>query len=163
MAERTALVVIDVQNWSVNRHTKDVPKKIADHISRKGSKYDYVLFTKSRNSKSFNLYRLMGVHSGTKGPALEMRHEIARFLTKGNVFNKTTYSAFKSKAFSSYLKKNKITKLYLCGINTDKCVLATAFEAFDLGYDVTVLGNLCGSVNGNASHKAALMMDPFRR
>ena len=35
---KKALLVIDVQNYYINEHTKDIPQKIAEHI--KTNKYD---------------------------------------------------------------------------------------------------------------------------
>ena len=34
---------------------------------------------------------------------------------------------------------NKISKLYFCGLDLDACILASAFEAFDLGFDFEIL------------------------
>ena len=64
-------------------------------------------------------------------------------LTKDNTFHKNTYSAFKAPRLKKFIKKNDIQELYLCGINTDACVLASAFEAFDLGYNYKIIDDLC--------------------
>lgn len=159
MEEKSALVVIDIENWSINENTKEIPSKLANFIDKNKHKFDFVLFTSARNTKGFNLYKRLGVKEGMSGKQIEMRKEIKRFLTKDNLFKKTTYSAFKSKRFSDFLRRNRIKRLYLCGINTDKCVLATAYEAFDLGYDIRIIEDLIGSTaRKRVKHKAGLRL-----
>ena len=67
------------------------------------------------------------------------------------VFDKSIYSSV-TKELIEYIHENKITEIYLCGINTDCCVLKTALDLFELGYDVYVLENLCGSTCGIERH-----------
>ncbi len=43
------------------------------------------------------------------------------------------------------LTSRGIEELHLCGIDTDACVLATAYDAFDLNFRVKVLFDLCYS------------------
>lgn len=154
--EKSALVVIDMQNWEINDSTKNLPKKIAEFIDKNRERVDYLIFTQSFNSKNFNLYKLLGVKRGISGYDTYMVKGLERLTNKNNLFRKYTYSAFKSKKFVNFLKKNRISKLYLCGINTDICVLATYYDAFDLGYNVRVLGNLCGSVINKENHDGAI-------
>jgi nicotinamidase-related amidase len=44
-----------------------------------------------------------------------------------------------------FLSQNKISKLFFCGLDLDACVLASAFEAFDLGFDFEIFYDLSGS------------------
>ena len=155
-AEKSALIVIDMQNWEIKESTRHLPGKITAFIDENKEKVNHIIFTQSFNSKNFNLYKLLDVKRGIKGYDTHMVKELGRFINKGNLFKKYTYSAFKSRTFLEFLRKNKISKLYLCGINTDVCVLATYYDAFDLGYNVRVLGNLCGSVISKGNHKGAL-------
>lgn len=39
----------------------------------------------------------------------------------------------------NFLKQKNINKIYLTGIDIDACVLASAFDGFDLGYDIEIL------------------------
>ncbi|HCR80872.1 MAG TPA: hypothetical protein DIV47_00085 [Candidatus Pacebacteria bacterium] len=43
----------------------------------------------------------------------------------------------------------------MCGIDTDACVLASAYEAFDLGYEVKVLKDLSRGHDGQEYVAAA--------
>lgn len=54
------------------------------------------------------------------------------------------------------MKENNITKLFLCGLDTDGCILASAYEGFDLNYDIEILRDLCLSHSGNELNNSAL-------
>ncbi|MBU3831079.1 MAG: cysteine hydrolase, partial [Candidatus Ureaplasma intestinipullorum] len=47
-------------------------------------------------------------------------------------------------------------KIYLCGLDTDVCILATCLDLFINNYDIYLLSKLCGSDRGKAYHKAGL-------
>lgn len=153
---KNALVVIDIQNYFVNEKTQNLPKKIANYIRR--TKLDYVLFTQFINKKNSNFFKLLNWKKCQDSPDIDIHIDLSEFVNKDNLFSKNSYSIFKSEALVEFLKKNKIDKLYLCGINTAACVLASAYEAFDLGYDVKVLTNLCASHYGNSFHEAATVI-----
>lgn len=142
---RTALVVIDVQNGFINDRTKNIPEKIAGHIKK--TKYDYVLFTQFVNHEDSNFHKLIGWKHVHESPEIDICKQLQPFITEGQVFQKTSYSAFKASNFTKFLTEHDITQLFLCGLDADSCVLASAFEAFDLGYDVKVLTDLieCGN------------------
>jgi nicotinamidase/pyrazinamidase len=95
--------------------------------------------------------------------------ENARILVDNNLFmavvkkGKDTrydsYSGFQDDGgakteMDSILKRNGIQKLFVYGIATDYCVKATAIDAAEAGYDVTVIENLCRSVAPDTSAKA---------
>lgn len=136
----SALVVIDVQNHFAVEKAAVLPKKIVQHIKK--SPYDHVLFTLYRNDPSSNFHKILKYKVATESPAIDIHPLLAPFSNKDNTFEKLTYSAFKIQQFKKFLEDNAITDLYLCGINIDGCVLATAYEAFDLGYNVKILEDL---------------------
>ena len=135
-----ALVVIDVQNHFAVEKAADLPEKIADHIRK--SNYDHVLFTLFRNDQSSNFHKILHWHKAMKRPGIDLHPALESFSSTDNTFEKLTYSAFKVPAFTNYLKQHKIVSLDICGINIDGCVLATAYEAFDLGYDMKIIEEL---------------------
>lgn len=150
----TALVVIDVQNYFVNDKTKDLPTKVVEFI--KTSKFDYVLFTQFINNENSNFVKLLDWRKCFSSPDIDIHPTLARFSNKENTFKKTAYSIFKSHGFTDFLKKHDISKLFLCGIDTDSCVLASSYEAFDLGYEIKVVKNLCQSHSGKDYNNAAV-------
>ena len=95
--------------------------------------------------------------------------ENARILVDNNLFmavvkkGKDTrydsYSGFQDDGgakteMDSILKRNGIQKLFVYGIATDYCVKATAIDAAEAGYDVTVIESLCRGVAPDTSAKA---------
>jgi nicotinamidase-related amidase len=137
---KNALVVIDVQNHFAVEKAANLPEKIHQHI--KSNKYDFVIFTKFLNLPSSNFHKILGYKKVTGPPATDIHPALIGLTNKNNTFEKVTYSAFKDSAFVNFLNKHKIKELFLCGINIDGCVLATAYEAFDLGYKVKIIEEL---------------------
>jgi len=95
--------------------------------------------------------------------------ENARILVDNNLFmavvkkGKDTkydsYSGFQDDGgakteMDSILKRNGIQKVFVYGIATDYCVKATAIDAVDAGYEVTVIESLCRHVAPDTSAKA---------
>lgn len=151
--EKLALLVIDVQNYFINEHTGSLPSKIASHIN--SHDYDFVLFTKFVNRKDSNFVKMLGWGKCTSPPDTDICEELVGFANGENVFEKHTLSAFKNPGVKHFLDKNKISKLFICGTDSEACVLSSAFEAFDLGYDVHILKELCASTNGTDFHEYA--------
>lgn len=151
---RSALLIIDAQNYFINEHTRNIPRKIADFLPK--HKFDFILFFKFVNSPNSNFVKFLNWRKLFLSPDIDIVPELKRFETDKNVFEKTAFSAFKSKGFVKFIRDKKITKLYICGFNTDGCVMQTAIEAFDLGFDVKVLPQLCASRHGKEYHKNAL-------
>ena len=44
--------------------------------------------------------------------------------------------------------EHNVSKIYLCGVDIDACVLASAYDGFDLGYDIEVLKDYSLSISG---------------
>ena len=151
---KNALLLVDVQNFFINKFTKDVPKKITDFLSN--HKFDFILFFRFINSENSNFVKYLKWKKMFESPDIDIVPELKKFVTKDNVFTKLTFSVFKSEKFLNFLKENEIRKLYICGFDTDGCVLPTAIEAFDLGFDVKVLKDLCASHHGKQYHQNAI-------
>lgn len=151
---KSAIVVIDVQNYFVNEHTKDIPEMIARFLSE--NRFDFILFTKFVNREGSNFFKLLNWKKCVGSPDTDIHHSLEKFVRTDNLFDKASYSIFKSDGIDNFLKRNQITKLFLCGIDIDACVLASAFDAFDLGYEIEVLTDLSLSHSGERLDNAAL-------
>jgi nicotinamidase-related amidase len=75
------------------------------------------------------------------------------------VFPKTTNSAFKNPQFASALAELQTRDLVLIGIATDACVTATAREAKDLGYAVTLVADACATFPRWVAHGGTFPAD----
>jgi nicotinamidase-related amidase len=142
---KRALVIIDVQSYFLRRSPVNLPARIAEHIRK--SNYDALAFTIFQNQDGSNWERSLRWQKSKSDKDLELAGELKEF-AKDNIFIKHSYSAFKGSSFEDYLKKHQIERLDICGIDIDACVLATAYEAFDKGYEVKVLFELSHSRAG---------------
>ncbi len=61
------------------------------------------------------------------------------------VITKDDVNAFKGTSLDSLLRANKITDLYLCGMQTHMCLEGATRAAADLGYKCKVIGDACAT------------------
>ncbi len=71
------------------------------------------------------------------------------------VFKKTVYSGFVNTEFDSLLRRRGIKYLFLAGIGTPTCVEATARDAYFREYWPILLSDCCGAIMPE-THEAAL-------
>jgi ureidoacrylate peracid hydrolase len=69
---------------------------------------------------------------------------------------KRRYSAFYGTDLELVLRGLRTETVFVLGVNTNNCVLATVFDAFSRDLRVVVLADACGSMNGEDYHRAAL-------
>nr|WP_216656318.1 MULTISPECIES: isochorismatase family cysteine hydrolase [unclassified Enterococcus] len=69
-----------------------------------------------------------------------------------NVFwlDKRHYSAFSGTDLDIRLRERRITDLTICGVLTDICVLHTAIDAYNLGYQITIPKSAVASLSESA-------------
>lgn len=93
--------------------------------------------------------------AGTKGAMTVLEEEIAATACRVVTITKTRYSAFFSTGLADMLKAEGTDKLYLAGVCTDICVLHTAVEAYNFGFETAVLADCVASFNPQG-HEFAL-------
>ncbi len=151
---KIAILIIDVQKFFINRFTKDIPEKIRCFLSV--NNFDLTLFTKFVYSERSPFAKYIK-HPRLINPIdTDIVPELQKYVNKDNVFTKTTFSALKSKELLKLIQKEKIKRLYICGFDTDGCVLATALESFDIGIDIRIIKDLCASYHSHVYHKEAI-------
>lgn len=74
----------------------------------------------------------------TKGADI---HESVAPLKDEKVITKNYPNSFRDTELLSYLKKNNIANLVICGMMTDVCVDATTRAAMDYGFSNTIIGD----------------------
>jgi len=70
---------------------------------------------------------------------------------------KRRYSGFYGTDLENILRGLQAETLFICGVNTNNCVLATVYDAFSRDFRIVVLSDACGSMNGDDYHRFALM------
>lgn len=145
----TLLLVIDLQKEFINENTRDVVEKIDNLI--KTNKYDNIVFTRFINTDNSIFVKKLKYKEGISKESKKIVID-----TKENlVIDKKIYSAL-SEQLKAYIRDNKIDKIYLCGIDTECCILKTAFDLFENEYNVYVLKDYCACFYGKKSHTNAI-------
>ncbi|NGX46834.1 MAG: Peroxyureidoacrylate/ureidoacrylate amidohydrolase RutB [Chlamydiae bacterium] len=79
--------------------------------------------------------------------------KITKIFYKGADSEIDSYSAFYDNAhlrktgLDAYLKEHEVDAIALVGVATDYCVLYSALDALELGYDVMVIRDACRAIN----------------
>ncbi|MFS0818113.1 isochorismatase family cysteine hydrolase [Lysinibacillus sp. 1P01SD] len=97
-----------------------------------------------RNTEGRNLYG-----------ALKQLYEANKEQDCVYYMDKTRYSAFAGTDLELKLRERGITELHLIGVCTDICVLHTAVDAYNKGFDIVIHKNAVASFN-QAGHEWAL-------
>ena len=148
------LLVIDLQEAFINKYTEKLPEKIEKLIN--SNQYNNIVFTRFINFEDSIFIKKLN----WRGCLQEEDKRIVVDTKNNPIFDKSIYSSV-NKELTDYIEKNKITEIYLCGIDTECCVLKTAFDLFELGYNVYVLKDYCACTHGVERHNNAL--DILRR
>ena len=145
---RKLLLVIDCQKAFINNYTKEYVDKIKLLLDKK--EYTNTLFTIFNNNKNSPFYNLLDY----KGC---INNDYCELMINCNVpvIEKYTYSAV-NKEFIEYLFKNNIDEIYMCGFDTDGCVLKTAFDLFEKNIKTYILQDYCMSSGGEKYHNEAI-------
>lgn len=149
-SESTALIVVDVQNGFITPETEHVVYKIRDLITH--NDFDYVVATEFINVDN-SLFERQVNYSGMK----DLPETLVDDIIADNVdiiIPKTAYSP--QQDLIELLHDNNISRVIIVGIDTDACVLATAFSTFDNNIETFILEDCCASTGGNEVHIAAL-------
>ena len=96
-------------------------------------------------------------HQLAGSPGLEIMPGV--FAEGDRVVNgKKRYNAFLHTDLEFLLHGMGIKTVFLAGVNTNSCVLATAFEAFNRDFSIIVLEDCVDSMDGAEAHAQALNM-----
>ena len=172
--ETTALVIVDMQNATGNRHM-GLGKLLAD--SGRGDSSTY-RFDRIENLLIPNIRKLTAAFRQTGARIIyitygallpdcsDVSRHIAKIVKATNniegqkeheivselapqpgdlVLNKTTQGAFCSTAIDTHLRAAGIETVVCVGVSTNNCVAMTAMEANDLQYSVVVVSDATGT------------------
>ena len=146
---KSLLLVIDLQNEFINDNTRYLIKKRDKLIDSK--KYDDVLFTRFINDSRWdNILEWDGCKD-------KESIEIPISTRNYKVVDKSIYTSLNDEV-RDYIRNNNIDIIYLCGISTDCCVLKTALDMFEEGYNVKVLKDYSMCTVGINTHLSMIDM-----
>lgn len=78
---------------------------------------------------------------------LKDEYEANKNLSNVHYMDKTRYSAFAGTDLHIKLREREISDVYLVGVCTDICILHTAMDAYNLGYNIFIYKNAVASFN----------------
>lgn len=163
---RKTLIVVDVQPQTLAPEAKVLIPFMASFIS----KVDYSAYVEANyfadhNSMFFKQDGFLKTKEETGPSAQEVRVAISSKSAPHLLIEKNTRSCFKSSIGDEvrmFLERNEIEEVHFIGYDINDCVLASAYEAIDLGYFTYVIEELCHHWNADESLKRAAITI-FRR
>lgn len=139
--DNNLLIIIDLQNEFINEYTNNSINEIKTLIS--SNKYNNIIFTRFINSNNNPTFTKLNWN----GCLDEESKKICIDTNNYKILDKETYSAYNSDLVN-YINDNRIDNIYLCGIDIECCVLITAMNLFENGYNVYVLKDYSYCTNG---------------
>jgi nicotinamidase-related amidase len=147
--DNTALLVIDAQkgvnlhgHWggpTGHRNNPESEARIADLLAAFRGGGRAVYFT-LHNSREVNSPLKIAIDSGTSMPGLEPRDG-------ERVIVKDVNSGFEGTELALWLRRERISRLVVCGYFTNMCVETTVRGAGNMGYDVYLAHDACAAGN----------------
>lgn len=159
-----ALIVVDMQRGFVNDRSAHVVAPIARFLQDWLDGGRMAIFTRFVNPVGSKWEMLLHWTRVREHPEIDLVPEVealvAPYLTSGQVvvLDKASYSSLTPEV-AALIARHGATDVYVCGIATDGCVLATALDIFaSPSLTPFVLADLCASDAGEALHDAGLVV-----
>lgn len=152
------LIVVDVQNGFITDHSAPVVSVIVDLVRRWHAAHGDVVFTRYLNYPGSPFERLLGWIKMADSPETEIIDELTPYIGPHTpIVEKYIYSLFTPEGIQ-LVNERGWTDLYLCGIDTDVCVLKAAADAFERDLTPWILKDACASHAGPEAHNAGLLI-----
>ncbi|MDZ8110571.1 MAG: isochorismatase family cysteine hydrolase [Nostoc sp. DedQUE12a] len=147
------LFVIDIQNGFLNQNTSHVVENIKFILEE--NIFEDVVFTRFINTLDSPYVKYLNWHqlfSETEQKIVDAIKPFAKV-----VFDKNVYTACNQETLT-FLKKRNIQIVFICGIDTEGCVLKTAIDFFENNIITYVLTYYSASNGGDNYHQAAILV-----
>ncbi|MFJ7904341.1 cysteine hydrolase family protein [Streptomyces sp. NPDC096198] len=148
----TALVLIDLQRWIVDRPWQPVSgAAVADACVRLREHFT------AADSAAVVLVRYVRADGTDGGLTAAPNHLVPALAARAgeHVVTKNGLDAFEDTGLHDHLRQTGVTKIVLAGLTTAHGVASTATTALRLGYEVTVVPDATAS-ESDAQHREAL-------
>jgi nicotinamidase/pyrazinamidase len=155
-----ALLIIDFQNDFTAGGALEVPHgdEIAAPVKRLADAFDVVAATRDwhpPDHASFDtqggpwpVHCIRGTHGADFHPAMG-GIDLDAVVDVGQGRDDEGYSGFENSDLARVLRDNDAEEVYVCGLATDYCVRASAIDACEEGFDVTVVEDAVRGVEVN--------------
>ena len=147
-----ALLIIDFQNDFTSGGALEVPggDEIAEPVRRLADHFGLVFATRDwhpPDHASFEteggpwpVHCVRGTHGAEFHPAMADVH-LDAVVDVGREPQDEGYSGFEKSDLAQILRDHDVDQVYVCGLATDYCVRASAIDACNEGFDVTVVAD----------------------
>ena len=136
--------IIDVQNVFLNNENEFLVERIRKFIEEKRDFFHSIVLFKFVNFPGSIFVNNLNYSKAMLPQETEVAEPLKNF--SSNIFRRTTFSIF-TPEFVEYLKNLKDPEVFLSGLDSDACVMASAYHGFDLGYKIKIIGDLIYSKN----------------
>jgi nicotinamidase-related amidase len=145
------LFVIDVQQGFITKETEHILAKIDSLINLEI--FDFIVATRFVNEENSPFRNFMSWNKVCTEEEARLYKPVSE--AANLIVTKGIYSGL-SEEVIDFVRVNKISKVFLVGIDTDCCVLATAISLFERNIRPFVLADYSASTGGMASHRAGI-------
>lgn len=151
-----ALLIVDVQNDFCTGGTLAVPEgeRVVPVINNLMERFKVIVASKDWHPSTTKHFEKWPVHcvQNTYGAAFHPQldaEKIQEVFLKGTGNKDDGYSAFEatSNDLEQFLRDHHVVDLYVCGLATDYCVLASALDAHKKGFNVLVIDDAVRGVD----------------
>lgn len=129
-------------------------KRINDFIKK--SNYDKIFFTRFINKKDSLYCSKLNWHKLQSEDEIQLAIDAPK---TSIIFNKFGYGL--SNKQLDILKKLNVDTIHICGLQTDACVYAIAFQLFDIGIYPNILINYCETSKERNTFAKELIVHQF--
>lgn len=159
MAEiNPVLVVVDVQNGFVTEHSAHVVPVIAELVQEWLDAGRDVVFTRYLNFPGSQFETIMGWTKLMGSPEIDIVDELQELSKKSlAIIDKKIYTMFNDEG-TALARERGWTDMYVCGIDTEVCVLKTAVDAFEHRVRAWLLTDASASHSGRLPHEAGVLV-----
>ncbi|MEH2044874.1 isochorismatase family cysteine hydrolase [Nostoc sp.] len=150
------LLVVDMQNGFMSEKCRHIIPTVIKLIEQFLAAGKLVKFTRFINTADSNYVKLIHWSRLMQESETSIIDELQPYINN-NIFDKPYYSAF-TQNFSNFIFLNKISKIYLCGVETDSCILKTAIDSFERGIEPVIIEDASSSHGGQQAHDAGIFL-----
>ena len=155
--DKTALVVVDVQNGFLSDVSRPVVPVIADLVTRWTAAGRPIVFTRYLNQPGSMFEKLMNWTRLAEAPETDIVPELQNAASRAPVVDKVGYTLFNNEG-RALVASRGWTDLVFCGIDTEICVLKSAVDAFEAGITPWIVTDASASHSSIAAHEAGIMI-----
>lgn len=152
------LVVVDVQNGFVTEHSRHVVPVIEQLVREWQERGRDVVFTRYLNYTDSPFEKIMGWSKLKESPEIDIVDGLQGLSREATaVIDKKMYTLFTDEGVQ-LARKRQWSDMFVCGIDTEVCVLKTAVDAFEQGIRAWLVTDASASHSGQVPHDAGVLV-----